>query len=55
MSVYQSGFPYFRTEEYGNLVKACLQSLVELLETEYDDNIVYLTASGTAAMEELLI
>lgn len=51
MSVYQSGFPYFRTEEYGNLVKGCLQSLAELLGIEYDDNIVYLTASGTAAME----
>ena len=51
MSVYQSGFPYFRTEEYGNLVKACLQSLAELLETEYCNNIIYLTASGTAAME----
>ena len=46
--------PYFRTQEYGNLVKTCLQDLASLLGTKYNDNIIYLTASGTAAMEAII-
>ena len=46
--------PYFRTEEYGGMVKGCLKGLAELLGTEYNDNILYLTASGTAAMEAVI-
>lgn len=51
MAVYQNGFPYFRTEEYGSMVRNCMQLLADLLGTEYNNNIIYLTASGTAAME----
>ena len=49
--VYQTDFPYFRTEEYGELVKTNLRLLGTLLGLKYDNNIIYLTASGTAAME----
>jgi aspartate aminotransferase-like enzyme len=54
MAVYQKGFPYFRTEEYGKVVKDNLKGLADLLGTGYYDNIIYLTASGTAAMEAVV-
>lgn len=49
--VYKNLFPYFRTEDYGILVQNNLKSLATLLGIEYKNNIIYLTASGTAAME----
>ena len=52
--VRNQGIPYFRTQEYGDLVKNCLQELAKLLGTNYNDNILYLTASGTAAMEAVI-
>lgn len=54
ISVYQKGFPHFRTSEYGNLVKSILSRMAALVGTEFKDNIIYLTASGTAAMEASL-
>ncbi len=49
--VYQYDIPYFRTTEFGDLVKNNLRRLAGLLGTEYKDNILYFTASGTGAME----
>ena len=51
ISVYQQGFPHFRTEEYGNLVKRNLARIASLVGTKHQNNIIYFTASGTAAME----
>ncbi len=49
--VYRNEVPYFRTTLFGDLVKENLYRLAKLLGTEYDDNILYFTASGTGAME----
>ena len=52
--VRNQGIPYFRTQEYSDLVTGCLQNLAKLLGTKYNNNILYLTASGTAAMEAVI-
>lgn len=50
-SIYKNKIPYFRTSDFGNLVINCMKRLADLLGTKYNNNIIYLTASGTAAME----
>lgn len=50
-NVKREQIPYFRTDLYGDLVKDNLLRLAALLGTLFDNNILYLTASGTAAME----
>src|SRR5574344_1026641 len=46
-----NGFPHFRTSEYGELVKINLKRLATLIGTKFDDNLIYMSSSGTAAME----
>lgn len=52
--VYQKDFTYFRTQEYGNLVKESLTKLNSYIGNSIENSLVYLTASGTAAMEAVI-
>ena len=52
--VYQKEFTYFRTKEFGDIVKKSLKNLNELIGNKNPDSIIYLTASGTAAMEAVV-
>lgn len=45
---------YFRTDEFSALVKENIAKLAALLDTDYLPGIIYLTASGTAAMEAVI-
>lgn len=51
LSVYNNSFVHFRTDEYSDIVKNCLQSVSKLIGNSTKDSMIYLTASGTAAME----
>lgn len=46
-----SGFVHFRTDEYSLLVKDTLKKLSGLLCNSLENSLIYLAASGTAAME----
>lgn len=50
--IYQKEHVYFRTEEYGQIVKSCLAKLSKLLGNP--DKLIYLTMSGTGAMEAVV-
>ena len=50
-SVLTKGYTYFRTEEYGNMVKKCLSKVSEYLGNSEENSLIYLAASGTGAME----
>ena len=50
-SVLTKGYTYFRTEEYGNMVKKCLSKVSEYLGNKEENSLIYLAASGTGAME----
>ena len=52
--VYQTNFTYFRTPEFGELVKNSLNKLGELLGNYNPNSMIYLTASGTAGMEAVI-
>lgn len=45
------GFIYFRTPEYGDMVKDTLGRLSTLLGNSVEGSLIYLAASGTGAME----
>lgn len=47
--------PYFRTEEFSAMMLDTDQKLKSILGASKDDKTVYLTASGTAAMEATII
>lgn len=49
--VRDKGFVHFRTNEYSEIVKDCLKRLSLLLGNTVDNSLIYLAASGTAAME----
>ena len=49
--VRENGFVYFRTNEYGELVKNSLSRLSKLLGNEVPNSLIYFAASGTAMME----
>jgi len=53
-NVLQKGYTYFRTEEYGNMVKKCLNKVSEFLGNSVPDSLIYLAASGTGAMEAVV-
>ncbi len=53
-SVRAKGFPHFRTLEFGNIVKNNLGKLGEFLGTSAENGIIYLSASGTGAMEAVV-
>ncbi|MCQ2754058.1 MAG: aminotransferase class V-fold PLP-dependent enzyme [bacterium] len=50
-AIYQKGYSYFRTEEFGNMVKKNLTRLSNLIGNKNENSLIYLTASGTAVME----
>ena len=53
-NVYQKDFTYFRTTEYGDMVKETLAKLNKMMGNSVENSIIYLTASGTAAMEAVI-
>lgn len=52
--VYQKDHIYFRTEGYGNVVKSNLERLSNLLGNRTPNSLIYLTMSGTGAMEAVV-
>lgn len=52
--VYQTDFTYFRTPEFGAMVKQTLAKLGELIGNKTQNSMIYLTASGTAGMEAVI-
>lgn len=53
-NVYQKDFTYFRTTEYGDMVKETLDKLNRIIGNSVENSLIYLTASGTAAMEAVI-
>ena len=53
-NVYQKDFTYFRTTEYGDMVKETLAKLNKMIGNSVENSLIYLTASGTAAMEAVI-
>lgn len=47
--------PYFRNQEFSNIVLDCKKCLKELINAKEKDDVIFLTASGTAAMEASVI
>lgn len=54
LAVCSKQLPYFRTKEFSNIVLNSAEQLKKLLKTNTDTKIVYLTASGSAAMESIV-
>ena len=52
--VYQTDFIYFRTPEFGEMVKKTLNKLNQWLGNLIPNSMIYLTASGTAGMEAVV-
>ena len=52
--VYQKDFTYFRTPEFGEIVKSSLKKLGQLIGNTCPNSMIYLTASGTAGMEAVV-
>lgn len=50
-SIREKGFVHFRTDEFSALVKNSLNRLSQLLGNSTENSLIYLSASGTAAME----
>lgn len=50
-AVRQNPFVYFRTNEFSTLVKDTLKRLSNLLGNDEEDSLIYISGSGTAAME----
>ena len=53
-NVYHKDFTYFRTIEYGDMVNATLAKLNKIIGNSVENSLIYLTASGTAAMEAVI-
>ena len=49
--VRENGYVHFRTNEYSEIVKDSLKRLSALLGNSVENSLIYLSASGTAAME----
>ncbi len=49
--VRENGYVHFRTNEYSEIVKNSLNRLSELLGNPVENSLIYLSSSGTAAME----
>jgi aspartate aminotransferase-like enzyme len=47
--------PYFRTPEFSSIVKSCDETMRELAGASADSRTIFLTASGTGAMEAAVI
>lgn len=52
--VRNQGIQHFRTTEYGNLVRNCLDKLQDLLGNKTENGLIYLASSGTGAMEAVV-
>ena len=52
--IYKDGIVYFRTLDFSNIVSDCLSRLSCLIGNNEKDSLIYLTASGTAAMEAVV-
>ena len=46
--------PYFRTSEFSAIVLESVKKMKKLLNARDDDNLIYITGSGTAAMESIV-
>lgn len=53
-TILEKGYTYFRTDEFGNMVKSCLNQLAELIGNKNPNSTIYLTASGTGAMDAVV-
>lgn len=47
--------PYFRNDEFSEVVFDCKEGLKKLVHASSNDDVIFLTASGTAAMEASII
>lgn len=47
--------PYFRTPEFSDVVLRCERAMLDLLHAPEDSRCVFLTASGTGAMEAVVM
>lgn len=52
--VLDKGYIYFRTTEYGNMAKNCLNKISEYIGNKTENATIYLAASGTGAMEAII-
>ena len=52
--VYKTDFTYFRTTEFGELVKQSIDKLNQMLGNSIPNSMIYLTASGSAGMEAVI-
>ncbi|MBR1619435.1 alanine--glyoxylate aminotransferase family protein [bacterium] len=52
-NVLEKGYTYFRTQEYGNMVKECLAKVAKMMGAE-NCTTIYLAASGTGAMDAVV-
>ena len=50
-NILEKGFVHFRSPEYSEIVTNCLDKLSQLLGNKNKNSLIYLAASGTAAME----
>lgn len=51
LSIVSKGYVYFRTKEFGDMVKKNLKKISTLLGNSLEDSLIYLASSGTGAME----
>lgn len=47
--------PYFRTSEFSDMVLECKKMLLELMDADKEGEVIFLTASGSGAMEASVI
>ncbi len=52
--IYKKDYFYFRTEEFGSMVRDCLKRANKLIGNDIENSLIYLTASGSAAMEAVV-
>ena len=52
-NVLERGYAYFRTQEYGDMVKECLKKVAQMLGAE-NSTTIYLASSGTGAMDAVV-
>lgn len=52
--IYKDEIVYFRTNDFSNIVLDCLGKLSNLIGNNEKESLIYLTASGTAAMEAVI-
>lgn len=53
-NILEKGYTYFRTNEFGDMVKSCLEEVAELMGNKTKGSTIYLTASGTGAMDAVV-